>query len=151
MMVVGIPIYVCATASVPIAAELIAKGISPGAALVFLVTGPATNAATVAVVWKTMGRRTALIYLGTVAFCALAGGLLLDGLFTPAAPAAAHHHHEMMPTLLNTVSAVALMGILVYALWPQGRLRKAEAAPGEETATLLVGGMTCTHLSLIHI
>jgi uncharacterized membrane protein YraQ (UPF0718 family) len=80
MMVLGIPMYVCATASVPIAAALILKGISPGAALVFLMAGPATNAAGLATVWKTLGRNTAVIYLATVALCALGSGLLLDAI-----------------------------------------------------------------------
>ena len=75
MMLVGIPIYVCATASVPIAAALIMKGVSPGAALVFLMTGPATNAATISTVWKTMGRRAAGLYLGTVAGASILAGL----------------------------------------------------------------------------
>ena len=57
MMLLGLPLYVCATASVPIAAALIAKGVSPGAALVFLMTGPATNAAAIATVWRVLGRR----------------------------------------------------------------------------------------------
>ena len=74
MMLIGIPIYVCASASVPVAAALILKGLSPGAALVFLITGPATNAAGLATIWNTLGRRTAILYLLTVAGCALAGG-----------------------------------------------------------------------------
>ncbi|MHC4591996.1 MAG: permease [Planctomycetota bacterium] len=78
MMVVGMPIYVCATASVPVAAALMAKGISPGAALVFLMTGPATNAATIGTVWKLLGKRSAVAYLATVALTALASGLVLD-------------------------------------------------------------------------
>ena len=80
MMILGIPMYVCATASVPIAAALILKGITPGAALVFLMAGPATNAAGLATVWKTLGRNTALTYLITVAVCALGSGLLLDAI-----------------------------------------------------------------------
>lgn len=78
MMLFGIPVYVCATASVPIAAALIAKGVSPGVALVFLMTGPATNAAGIAAVWKMMGRRTAILYLATTAISALAAGIIFD-------------------------------------------------------------------------
>ena len=78
MMVVGVPLYVCATASVPIAAALIAKGVSPGAALVFLMTGPATNAATITVIWKVMGRKTAALYLVAVVLSAFGSGALLD-------------------------------------------------------------------------
>ena len=60
-----------------IAAALILKGISPGAALVFLMTGPATNAATFTTIWKVLGSTTAVIYLATVAGCALAAALFL--------------------------------------------------------------------------
>jgi uncharacterized membrane protein YraQ (UPF0718 family)/copper chaperone CopZ len=81
MILVGIPSYVCASASVPMAMALIAKGVSPGAALVFLITGPATNAAAIATIWKIMGGRTTGIYLLTVAVMALAAGLLLDQIF----------------------------------------------------------------------
>ena len=78
MMLTGIPVYVCATASVPVAAAMILKGLTPGAAFVFLMTGPATNAATIITIWKVLGRRVALIYLATVAGVAILSGLLLD-------------------------------------------------------------------------
>jgi len=71
-------VYVCATASVPIAAALIAGGVSPGAALAFLIMGPATNAATLAAIWKLLGRKTTFIYLATIAATAFGGGLLLE-------------------------------------------------------------------------
>ena len=61
LMLLGIPVYVCATASVPVAAALIVAGVSPGAALAFLMTGPATNAAAITTVWRIMGKRTAII------------------------------------------------------------------------------------------
>lgn len=67
MMVIGIPIYVCATASIPVAAAMILKGLSPGAALVFLMVGPATNMAGLATIWRTLGARTALLYLLAIA------------------------------------------------------------------------------------
>ena len=83
MMLLGVPMYVCATASVPVAAALMFhQGISPGAAMVFLMTGPATNAATIATICGVMGRRTAVIYLATVVVMALGMGLLLDTLMT---------------------------------------------------------------------
>ncbi|MHC4843561.1 MAG: SO_0444 family Cu/Zn efflux transporter, partial [Planctomycetota bacterium] len=66
MVLVGIPVYVCATASVPIAAALIMKGLSPGTALVFLMTGPATNAASFITIWKGLGKATAIAYLTSV-------------------------------------------------------------------------------------
>ena len=75
MMALGIPLYVCASASVPIAAGLIHLGASPGAALAFLIAGPATNAATITTVWKLLGGRTAILYLLTIAISAVGGGL----------------------------------------------------------------------------
>ncbi|OHB67275.1 MAG: hypothetical protein A2Y77_07615 [Planctomycetes bacterium RBG_13_62_9] len=116
MMVVGIPIYVCASASVPVAAAMILKGLSPGAAFVFLMTGPATNAAGLATIWNTLGRRTAILYLVTVAVCALAGGLLLDAIIPHMELAAATHLHDMGPSLFQHLCAVTLLALLGYTL-----------------------------------
>jgi uncharacterized membrane protein YraQ (UPF0718 family) len=111
MMLVGLPMYVCATASVPIAAALIAKGVSPGAAFAFLVTGPATNAATITTLWRILGRASVFVYLGTIAVCAVGCGLLLDYFFRISGIPAAHAHHEMMPPWIGTAQQ--------FALWPQ--------------------------------
>lgn len=116
MMVLGIPVYVCATASVPVAAALILKGLSPGAALVFLMTGPATNAASLVTIAKTLGLRTAIIYLLTVAGCALGSGILLDLLVTNLDVGDIGHCAWMLPGWLKTVSALALFSVLGYAL-----------------------------------
>ncbi len=115
MMLIGIPIYVCASASVPVAAALILKGLSPGAALVFLMTGPATNAAGLATIWNTLGRRTAILYLLTVAGCAMAGGLLLDAVVQSVDIGTPAHIHNMGPGVVQHVSAVVLLVILGYA------------------------------------
>jgi hypothetical protein len=117
MMFLGIPVYVCATASVPVAAALILKGLTPGAALVFLMTGPATNAASFITIWKTLGRATAFIYLATVAGCALLGGILLDLLATSVDIDIVAHPHWMLPDFVKYISAVVLLGVLGYALF----------------------------------
>jgi len=119
MMAFGIPLYVCATASVPIAAAMMMKGISPGAALVFLMTGPATNAATIATIWKTMGKRTAFIYLAVVAGTALASGILLDSLFVIGSLSLAQCTHEMAPGMFKAACAVAVLLMLSFALLPE--------------------------------
>jgi uncharacterized membrane protein YraQ (UPF0718 family) len=121
MMLVGIPLYVCATASVPIAAALIAKGLSPGAALVFLMTGPATNAASFVIIWKILGRRTAIIYILTVAVCALASGLLLDAMFSDLGSQIHSHYHEMATTPLQHISAVILLVVLAFGIYKKYR------------------------------
>jgi uncharacterized membrane protein YraQ (UPF0718 family)/copper chaperone CopZ len=148
MMLLGVPVYVCATASVPIAAALVLKaGVSPGAALVFLMTGPATNAATIATVWKVMGRRTAVIYLATVMGTALAAGLTLDYIFRVQGVSAAPAMPWMLPGFVKSISAAALLAVLVWAaVGPRFRKQrepKAEAAVPVEK--LLIKGMTCTH------
>ncbi len=148
LMALGIPLYVCATASVPIAAALMIKGVSPGAALAFLITGPATNAATIAVVWKTMGRRTALLYLASVAIAALTFGALLDLIYRRTGALSAHQHvHELLPHWAKLASAIVLMGVLAFALlWrprKKGHEHMADEAP--ETVELKVQGMTCSH------
>ncbi|MGB8226943.1 MAG: permease [Sedimentisphaerales bacterium] len=117
MMLVGIPLYVCATASVPIAAALIVKGLSPGAALVFLMTGPATNAAGLIIIWKILGRRTAIIYILTVAVCALASGLLLDATFSDLGSQIQSHYHKMAATPLEHISAVILLIVLGFGIY----------------------------------
>ncbi|MEA1984302.1 MAG: SO_0444 family Cu/Zn efflux transporter, partial [Euryarchaeota archaeon] len=78
MLFVGIPLYICATGSTPLAAALVAKGMSPGTAFVFLLAGPATNMATIAVVGKFLGKKFTAIYLAVIAIFTLLFGLLLD-------------------------------------------------------------------------
>ena len=78
MLAAGLPMYVCATASIPIAAALMAKGLAPGAAFVFLVAGPATNIVTMSVVVKSMGKKALAIYLVSIIFCAVSMGAGLD-------------------------------------------------------------------------
>jgi hypothetical protein len=81
MLIVGIPLYICATASTPIAAALILKGVSPGAALVFLLAGPATNMASLTVLVGTLGRRATVIYIASIAVCSVLFGLMVDQVY----------------------------------------------------------------------
>lgn len=80
MVLAGVPLYICASASTPIAAALVAKGLSPGAALIFLMTGPATNTGTIAVVASQFGSRYASIYVGSVVGVTVVLGVLVDAL-----------------------------------------------------------------------
>lgn len=82
MLFIGIPIYVCSSASVPIALAFIKAGLSPGAALVFLITGPATNAATLTTLWQIIGKKQLIVFLVTLALCALAAGFAVN-FFSP--------------------------------------------------------------------
>jgi uncharacterized membrane protein YraQ (UPF0718 family) len=81
MLLVGIPLYICATASTPLAASLIAKGISQGTDFVFLLAGPATNVATITMVARFLGKRSAALCVGVISLCALGSGILLDWIY----------------------------------------------------------------------
>lgn len=115
MLVMGIPLYVCATASVPIAVAMIMKGVTPGAALVFLMTGPATNAATLGAIWHILGRRETFIYLAVVAVSALTCGILMDLFFNIASTSIQDMHGFMIPVWAQNISAVALLAIILTA------------------------------------
>jgi uncharacterized membrane protein YraQ (UPF0718 family)/copper chaperone CopZ len=162
-MAVGVPLYVCATASTPIALSLIHAGLSPGAALVFLITGPATNAATLTTLWRILGRRSVVIFLMTVAIGALTTGLAVDAMveseivvpnaLVPAVAAFAdgHQHHAEESDLggwIGRVSAVVMLLLLVNALWPKPqpmdrREVDMDARSGDRVIELSVAGMRC--------
>ena len=78
VVLVGVPLYICASASTPIAAALVAKGFSPGAALVFLMTGPATNTGTIAIIVSQFGSRFATIYVSVVIGVTVLAGIAID-------------------------------------------------------------------------
>ncbi|MGD8243551.1 MAG: SO_0444 family Cu/Zn efflux transporter [Desulfobacterales bacterium] len=116
MLAVGIPLYICATASTPIAAALILKGVSPGAALVFLLAGPATNVASLTVLFGVLGKRAAAIYLAAIAACSIAFGLALDQVYAfwgLSAKAMAGQASEIIPLWLEWLSVSILLAISI--------------------------------------
>ena len=150
MLAIGIPMYVCATASTPIAAALLLKGISPGAALVFLLAGPATNAITVSTVYRTLGRRPTIIYLVTIAVVALGAGFLMDAFFLGQIRAQTQgHHHHFQPGILHWLGGALLAGLLArhYLLrWlPGPRTPGTTDSDSLSILELQVEGMTCNH------
>jgi len=119
ILVVSIPLYICATASVPIAAVLLLKGLSPGAILVFLMAGPATNAATITVIGKNLGKKTLIVYMASLIIGSLLFGLLIDNFlphewFMPMASMMGDHQHEILPMWLSVSSAVLLSLFIFY-------------------------------------
>jgi HflK protein len=115
MLALGIPLYVCATSSTPIAAAMIAKGLSPGAALVFLLAGPATNAASITMLFKLLGRRVVIVYLIVIAVVSLAAGVALNAIYAASgidATAVVGKAGEIVPRWLETLSALVLIGLL---------------------------------------
>ncbi|MEZ5334520.1 MAG: SO_0444 family Cu/Zn efflux transporter [Methanolobus sp.] len=122
MLVVGIPLYICATASTPLAAALISKGMSPGTAFVFLLSGPATNAATITMVTKFLGRRSATIYLTMIAVCSLAFGLLLDAIYFGmgiTASSIVGSASSVLAPEIKTAFALLLIPFMVYGVYKQ--------------------------------
>jgi uncharacterized protein len=119
MLLIGIPIYICATASTPVAAALILKGVSPGAALVFLLAGPATNVTSLSVLLGVLGKRATVIYLGTIAVFALAFGLALDRVyffFKVSPQAVIGQARELIPLWAQWAGALFLVVLSVRPL-----------------------------------
>ncbi|GJM23649.1 MAG: hypothetical protein DHS20C16_00640 [Phycisphaerae bacterium] len=119
MLVVGIPMYVCAEGSTPVAAALIAQGLSPGAALVFLLAGPATNIGAVGMLRKQLGTRTVAVYLASIACVSVGAGLCVDWLFNVQGfTLTAHNMHEsFVPDSIKTAGAIALLAWTCTSIW----------------------------------
>ncbi len=119
ILIISIPLYICATASVPIAAVLLLKGLSPGAILVFLMAGPATNAATMTVIGNNLGRRTLIIYMLSLIIGSIGFGLFIDT-FLPASwfsisSTMEHLHGDMLPMWLGISSSILLLVLLIFS------------------------------------
>lgn len=149
MLIIGIPIYVCATASTPIAASLVMKGISPGAALVFLLTGPATNAIAIVTVFKVLGKKTTAVYLSSIVLVSLLLGFLLN-IFT------AHFGFQnvillesprILPDWLKIGGSIILTVMIVWYYIKIKLLTKIkeEKYMKVNKVRLSVLGMTCMH------
>ena len=117
VILIAVPMYVCATASLPIAAGLMLSGVSAGAAFVFLSAGPATNTVTIGVVKKMLGTKSLVIYLGSIILGSILFGLGLDYIFDASSidPASLIHMHEENG-IISTISAVILWGLIVWFL-----------------------------------
>ena len=147
VLVVAIPMYVCATGSIPIAIALMLKGMSPGTALVLLMAGPAANIASMLVIGKVLGRKTFLLYLATLVFGAIASGLIIDN-FLPASwfdvsnfGMAAHHGGHFY--CFKVVCSVILLILFANALL----FKKPEHADDEvkDVVSFQIGGMRCNN------
>lgn len=153
MMVFAIPLYVCATASIPIAVSLLLKGLSPGAAFVFLVAGPATNAATIALIARALGRKVVFIYLSVIAIFALLGGFALNYVFLLFGRTTAdlsHHLHGSSSHFFLILTAVfSVLFALSLFRKISGKFRKKQQhSPILSSGPIVkfrIEGMTCNH------
>ena len=142
VLLLSIPLYVCATASVPIAAALVAGGLPAGSALVFLIAGPATNVATIGAVARTFGRPVLIVYLTTLIVGSMILGMSFDSVI-PAVGTIAAHHHEHFSWISIASSAVLVLVFLFFAV---ESLRTRFSDGGQTVSAgwnVSVDGMTC--------
>ena len=147
------PIYVCATASIPIAVALMGKGVTAGAVFVFLMAGPATNASSIAVVKNILGRRTMVYYLFLISSTAIVFGFILDSFITigpPAMSSNAHVHADdsYMSLFLTILFVLILLNAYFYTL--KGEMPKPDESKdvidgSQDRLSIKVDGMTCSH------
>ena len=126
MVLIGVPLYICASASTPIAAALVAKGVSPGAALIFLMTGPATNTGTIAIIVSQFGSRFASIYVAAVIAVTVVLGIAIDALLLAAGLAISvtlDASHAPAIQFLQWGSALLLIALIVWR-FQAGALRR---------------------------
>lgn len=119
MLLIGIPLYVCSSGSVPIALAFIKAGISPGAALIFLITGPATNAATLTTLWKIIGRKQLAVFLITLSICALAAGFIMNSMELHLGISEYVCACGESPGWFEILCTVVLIGILAKGMLPE--------------------------------
>jgi hypothetical protein len=147
VVLIAIPMYVCATGSIPIALSLMLKGLTPGVAFVFLMAGPAVNFASYTLLSRTMGRRNTLIYIAVIALSAIGVGLIIDYLlpaswFVPrlnSVHTCCMHH----TTLFNGICSATLCALLIYSLIIRKiTTHKQQSIMAKEYS---INGMMCPH------
>ena len=151
VVAIAVPMYVCATGSIPIAAALMMKGLSPGCALVMLMAGPAANVASMLVVGRALGKRAAAVYLASIVAGAMGFGLIIDYLpglqeiFTSAMPECMKCHHSEVSWLNALCSTVIVVMIAVGFIT---KYRKSYLLTKNKTNRMneyKINGMMCNH------
>ena len=155
MVAIGIPMYVCATASIPIAVTLMMKGFSPGVAFVFLAAGPATNAASISILLKVLGKKVTFAFLATITISSIAFGLLLDWIYInfaidPHSTMNHLHNHNEMSLGWFEITVIAIFSLLlasslfrkfIYYIF----IKKEKAMENSNAQKINIEGMTCNH------
>jgi uncharacterized membrane protein YraQ (UPF0718 family)/copper chaperone CopZ len=165
MLLASVPLYICATGSIPIAAVLLLKGLSPGAALVLLMAGPATNIATMAVIGNTMGKRSLWIYLITIVGGAIFFGVIVNeliprdwitGAIPIKFPGEMHEHHTgWLKWVSSALLVLLILNGLIQKYLASRRVKKSDLEKQEQMKSnteslknvhvFSVEGMTCKH------
>lgn len=156
VLAISVPMYICATGSIPLAAVLMMKGLSPGAALVLLMAGPATNIATMTVVGKVLGKKALAVYLGSIILGAIAFGLVIDYLL----PAAwfsmnmmnhdmLHNHNHDAISWIKIGSTILLIGLIINAFLQKYLYSIKLKKQAKIAQVYKIGGMTCNHCKAV--
>lgn len=151
VVLVSIPMYVCATGSIPIAVALLAKGLAPGIVMLFLMAGPATNSATLSVLFNSMGKKSTFVYLFAIFLGATVSALLIDfvlyDFFSDTylnLNISKHQHHAN--NIFGIFMAIGLVLILTFAIiQPYLSSKSNQNMSQRPTQPIKVNGMTCNH------
>lgn len=153
VVIIAVPMYICATGSIPIAMALMLKGLTPGVAFVLLMAGPAANFASIVILNRTLGRKTTAIYVASVVVTAIAFGALIDYVlpaewFTPGFMTVGEGHHASMGWFESACS-VALALLLMAAAFRRLKEKYANSNQSVEqgimTQEFKIKGMECNH------
>jgi hypothetical protein len=150
MLLISLPLYVCATASVPIAASLIGAGMPLGAAMVLLMAGPASNIATIGAIFRAFGGKVLAIYLLTVSVLSIFFGWLFDFIIVSDQIQTMHHH--VNDDWFAFVCALIMVGLIIFMIIYEVKhkinSRKSNSADAAMDIKLTIEGMTCQHCAL---
>jgi hypothetical protein len=151
VVVIAVPMYICATGSIPIALSLMLKGLTPGVAFVLLMAGPAVNFASYTLLSRTLGRRPTLIYIAIIALSAIGIGLVVDYLLPtrwfmpPLSVQGMCCHADSLGTPLQWLCSAVLVALLVYTRLIRPRLHRSVPAATSQVAIYPIEGMMCAH------
>lgn len=145
MLVISIPLYVCATGSVPIAASLVVAGMPLGTAVIFLMAGPATNVATIGAIYRTLGFRLLMVYLATLISMSIIFALLFEAMFSEQVAVALHQHSNNLLGIVSTIVLGLVTAWLFFYRSRQKKIRLQHFVENNMGITLNVEGMSCQH------
>lgn len=141
----SVPLYVCATGSIPLVLALMSSGVMPGAAMIFLIAGPATNTVTVTFLLRRMGWKITTLYLAMISLVAVALGLFTDWFFSRSAVGdALHlHHHSAGQSWWEIALAVVLLALVLWQIYFLRWFRGTTGGERQGETTVLVPDMSC--------
>ena len=153
VVLIAIPMYICATGSIPIAMSLMLKGLTPGVAFVLLMAGPAANFASIIILNRTIGKRATAVYIGSVVVTAILFGLIIDYLlpvswFAVQGTAEAHCCHLQLGWFETLCSALLVLLLIMSAIRLTIQKRNNNTNPSVQTdmtTTFKIDGMNCMH------